>query len=144
MILTAEDAPRPVQIVEPPASLAADSPEKINSSTRTFNVTGGEAQDRSSILLLAEEAQNELLRLTDEKNVRNEGDAIVPIHITLEGKLGDPMRRRTHVLEILSRESGYELQIRVDLCVVSKKSFSSGPRPQLSFMNEPCVPRKFM
>ncbi len=115
-ILSAQEVPKAVQIVEPPISLGADSPEKINSSSGKFNVTGGEAQDRSAIILLAEEAQNELLRLTDEKNVRNEGEAIVPISIALEGKPGDPMRRRTHALEILSREAGYELLIRVDLC----------------------------
>jgi hypothetical protein len=115
-ILNAEEIPRDVQIVEPPSSLVVDTPEKVISSTGKFSVIGGEAQDRSAMILLAEEAQSELLRLTDEKDARNEGDAIVPISITLQGQPGDPMPRRTHALEILSREAGYELRISVHLC----------------------------
>ena len=42
----AEEAPRALQIAEPPASLKVGDPDRVTSRTGEFRVSGGEARDR--------------------------------------------------------------------------------------------------
>ena len=97
MLLTAlalaEEAPRALQIAEPPASLKVGDSDRVTSRTGEFRVAGGEARDRGTVAALAEEAKDELLRLTDEKD--DWIDWKIPVTITLHGKSGDPMPLRT-------------------------------------------------
>ena len=106
----AQEIPRAVQIAEPPAPLKLDGQDRVISRTGQFRVTGGEAGDRSPVALLAEEAKDELLRLTEEKDAWK-----VPVTITLHGKAGDPMPPRTVAMQILVSEVGYDLRLDVHL-----------------------------
>jgi hypothetical protein len=109
-ITCAEEVPRAVQITEPPAPLQLAGQDRVLSRTQQFRITGGEALDRATIALLAEETKDELLRLTEEKDAWK-----VPITITLHGKAGDPLPARTEALKILISETGYELRLDVHL-----------------------------
>ncbi len=109
-IARAEDVLRAVQIVEPPPSLKLEGQDRVMSRTQQFRITGGEARDRATIALLAEEAKDELLRLTEEKDAWK-----VPVTITLHGKSGDPLPQRTEALKILVSEVGYDLRLDVHL-----------------------------
>ncbi len=110
------------QVVEPPASLLLQGTERVISSTKQFTVNGGEAADRGTAVMLAEEAKTELLRLTEDPIPTSDaakgpqGDWWkVPISITLHGKQGDPMPRRTIATRILIRDTGYEVHLDIHL-----------------------------
>ncbi len=109
-MLLAQEIPRAVQIAEPPAPLKLDGQDRVISHTRQFRVSGGEAGDSSTVALLAEEAKDELLRLTDEKD-----EWKVPVTITLHGKPGDPMPPRTVAMQILVSEAGYDVRLDIHL-----------------------------
>ncbi len=117
----AEEIPRAVQVVEPPETPKLEGQERVISSTKQFRVNGGEAGDRAAIAMLAEEAKSELLRLTEDitsDNILKEKDSEwwkVPISITLHGKSGDPLPRRTVATRILVSEVGYEVHLDVHL-----------------------------
>lgn len=117
----AEEIPRAVQIVEPPATPASEGRDRVVSSTGQFRVTGGEAADRGAVALLAEEAKTELLRLTEDVKsgtAMKEPEADwwkVPVSITLHGKPGDPLPRRTIAMKILVSEAGHEIRIDMHL-----------------------------
>ena len=117
MLLTAlalaEEAPRALQIAEPPASLKVGDSDRVTSRTGEFRVAGGEARDRGTVAALAEEAKDELLRLTDEKD--DWIDWKIPVTITLHGKSGDPMPLRTVAMKLLVSEAGYDLRLDVHL-----------------------------
>jgi hypothetical protein len=106
----AEEIPRAVQVTEPPAPLKLDGQDRVISRTKQFRVTGGEPQDRATISQLAEEAKDELLRLTEERDAWK-----VPVSIDLHGKSGDPMPPRTVAMRILVSEVGYDLRLDVHL-----------------------------
>jgi hypothetical protein len=106
----AEEIPRAIQITEPPAPLKLDGQDRVISRTKQFRVTGGEPQDRATISQLAEEAKDELLRLTEERDAWK-----VPVTIELHGKSGDPMPPRTVAMKILVSEVGYDLRLDVHL-----------------------------
>lgn len=116
-----EERPR---AVEPPATPGADLLERVISSTKQFTVNGGEAASRGATVMLAEEAKTELLRLTEDPTESSAIPAMgpqdewatVPISITLHGKQGDPMPRRTIATRILIRDTGYEVHLDVHLC----------------------------
>ncbi len=112
-ISLAQDTPRAVQIAEPPAPLTVDGQDRVISRTGEFRIAGGEAGDRGAVAALAEEAKDELLRLTDEKD--DWIDWKIPVSITLHGKSGDPMPMRTVAMNLLVSEVGYDLRLDVHL-----------------------------
>ena len=87
-----------------------DSDGVVISRTEQFRVSGGDAATRGTAANLAEEAKDDFLRLTEEK----EGWK-VPIRITLMGKPGDEVPLRETVLRLTLGGSGYELGIFVNL-----------------------------
>ena len=106
----AEEIPRAVQIVEPPVPLKLDGMDRVISRTKQFSVSGGEPRDRTTVSQLAEDAKDELLRLTGEKDAWK-----VPVTIDLHGKSGDPMPLRTVAIQILVSDVGYGLRLDVHL-----------------------------
>ncbi|MES2920526.1 MAG: hypothetical protein V4819_03215 [Verrucomicrobiota bacterium] len=112
-IALAQEGPRAVQVAEPPAPLKVEGQERVTSRTGEFRVSGGEAGDRGAIAALAEEAKDELLRLTEEKD--DWIDWKIPVSITLHGKSGDPMPMRTVAMNLLVSEVGYDLRLDVHL-----------------------------
>lgn len=109
-VTLAEEIPRAIQITEAPPSLQIDGLDRVISRTKQFRVIGGEPQDRAAISQLAEEAKDELLRLTEENDAWK-----IPVSIELHGKSGDPMPLRTVALQLLVSEVGYELRLDVHL-----------------------------
>ncbi len=112
-ITLAQEPPRALQIAEPPAPLPVGDPDRVISRTGEFRISGGEAGDRGAVAALAEEAKEELLRLTDEKD--DWIDWKIPVTITLHGKSGDPMPMRTVAMRLLVSEVGYDLRLDVHL-----------------------------
>lgn len=106
----AEEIPKAVQVTEPPQSLKLEGMDRVVSRTRQFRVSGGEPRDRTTVSQLAEEAKDELLRLTEEKDAWK-----VPLTIDLHGKSGDPMPLRTVAIQILVSDAGYDLRLDVHL-----------------------------
>lgn len=105
-----EEVPKAVQIAEPPAAMKLEGALRVISSTGQFRVQGGEANDRGNVAALGEEAKDELLRLTEEKD-----EWKVPVNITLHGKFGDPLPVRTVVMKLLVSEVGYDLRVDAHL-----------------------------
>ena len=112
-ISLAQEAPRASQIAEPPAPLNLAGQDRVISRSGEFRVSGGEAGDRGTVAALAEEAKDELLRLTDEKD--DWIDWKIPVTITLHGKSGDPVPVRTVAMNLLVSEAGYDLRLDVHL-----------------------------
>ncbi|HEX7262318.1 MAG TPA: hypothetical protein VF258_10925, partial [Luteolibacter sp.] len=127
----AEEAPRAIQVTEPPAPLALDGQDRVTSRTGQFIISGGTSGDRGNIAMLAEEAKDELGILTDEQQAKprpfdlanpatakpadGKDPRKVPIHIALHGKAGDPVPLRTTALKILVSEAGYDLRLDAHL-----------------------------
>ncbi len=113
----AEDAPRGIQVVEPPAE-KREAAERATSSSGQFTITGGQTNDRATASLLAEQAKNELLDQTGEKQVvdAKKYEWKVPMAVIFHGKPGDAMPARTIATQILVGESGYRIQLDVHLC----------------------------
>jgi hypothetical protein len=88
--LAAEEIPRAIQVAEAAPELGDVGPDGVISRSGQFRVTGGDGNFRGTIALLADEAKDELLRLTLEKD-----EWKVPIAIQLYGKQGDPLPPRT-------------------------------------------------
>lgn len=109
-IAHSQEIPRALQIVEPPVTPKLAGQDRVISSTRQFRVLGGAAEDRGNVSRLAEEAKDELLRLTEE---RDEWKA--PVTLTLHGKYGDPMPARTTSMDLLVSEVGFELRVNLHL-----------------------------
>ncbi len=109
-ITSAEEIPQAIQIVEPPRPLINEDLDRVISSTKQFRITGGAPRERAIIAQLAEEAKDELLRLTEERDAWK-----VPVSIALHGKSGDPMPLRTAALQILFSEVGYDIRLDIHL-----------------------------
>lgn len=84
--------------------------ETVYSHSEQFRISGGDSATRGTAANLAEEAKDELLRLTEQKD-----DWKVPVAIEMSGKPGDPIPLRTTVLDLWITERGYEIKIRVNL-----------------------------
>jgi hypothetical protein len=97
------------EVVEPPPVVFA-APAEVISRSGQFRVSGGDAFSRGTIAILADEARDSLVRLMGEGGGRE-----IPVVVTLHGREGDPLPARTHVLEPLIFETGYELRLRVHL-----------------------------
>ena len=89
-MLVAEEAPRAVQVVEPPAQATVAGPDTVVSSSLQFRISGGEGKDRGMAALFAEEAKGELLVLIGEKD-----EWRISVGIRLHGRPGDPLPART-------------------------------------------------
>ena len=109
-LIHAEEIPRAVQIVEPPESLKLDGMDLVISRTMQFRISGGEPSDRTAVSQLTEDAKDELLRLTEEKDVWK-----IPVNIVLHGKSSDPMPLRTMATQIISSDVGYSLRLDIHL-----------------------------
>ena len=106
VVATAEEAPRAIQVTEPPADAQAAAPDLVTSRTHQFRISGGDSMARGMAALLAEDSKGELLALTDE-----EDDWKVPVAITLHGKSGDPLPPRTIAMQLLIVAGVKELKI---------------------------------
>lgn len=102
----AQDAPRAMQVAEPPAPKPLPSGERVVSRSNQFRVSGGTSLERATMVMLAEETKDELLHLTAEKD-----EWKVPIGIYLHGKTGDPFPPRTIATRLLIIEGARELRI---------------------------------
>jgi hypothetical protein len=116
-VLMAQETPRAIQITEPPATMKLPGLDRAVSSTKQFRIIGGEAGDRGNIAMLAEEAKDELMRLTGEQRSANDKapDWKVPVDVILHGKSGDPMPSRTIAIGILVSEVSYTVKLDVHL-----------------------------
>ncbi len=121
VLAVGEEIPHAAQVIEPPAAPQGVGPERVVSPSRQFRVSGGQAEDRGTLVLLAEEAKFELLRLTEEPKASADMSEPakdwwkVPVTITLHGKQGDPLPRRTVVTSLFWSEAGYEIRLDVHL-----------------------------
>ena len=106
----AQEIPRAIQVAEPPQAPKLDGLEQVISRSKQFRISGGDPANRGTVSVLAEEAKDELLRLTKEND-----EWKVPITITLHGKSGDPMPLRTVAMKILVSELGYDLRLAFHL-----------------------------
>ena len=109
-LVNAEEIPRAIQITEPPSQLVIEGTDRVTSSTKQFLITGGPPQERANAAQLAEEAKDELLRLTEERDTWK-----IPITMILHGNFGEPMPPRTSAIQILVNESGYQLRLDTHL-----------------------------
>lgn len=105
-----EVAPRAIQVAEPPAKAADAGAEAVYSRTRQFRLSGGDSLSRGTMALLAEEAKDELLALTGEKE-----EWKITIGVVLHGKQGDPLPPRTVSMRLIEVEAARELRIDVHL-----------------------------
>jgi hypothetical protein len=110
-LASAEEIPRAIVASDAPASSKPINSERVVSSTQQFRIDGGDGLTRGTLAVLAEEAKNELLRLTEEKS----DPWKIPTTVSLFGKIGDPLPRRTHVLRLQVSEAVLELRLDVHL-----------------------------
>ncbi len=113
LISRGEEAPRALQIAEPIGKSKAATLEKVTSRSGQFRISGGDPLTRASIALLTEEAKEELLTLTEEKDL---WAGKTPITLTLHGKQGDAMPYRTFSTSLTYGEAGYDLRLEMHLC----------------------------
>lgn len=106
----AEEAPKAIQVAEPPAAAPALVPDQVVSRSGQFRVSGGEGLVRGTLAILAEEGKTELLRLIEEKD-----DWKVPVSVRLFGKQGDPLPPRTVAMQLVVVEGVKELRLDVHL-----------------------------
>jgi hypothetical protein len=108
------------QEVAPPAlepTPAAEFPDLAvaghtitTSSSRQFRISGGEPNLRSSMAFLAENVKADFLALGQEKDQWK-----VPISLMLHGKQGDPIPRRSIVIDLQWGEDGFKLNLHAHL-----------------------------
>jgi hypothetical protein len=88
-----------------------DGAGTVFSRSEQFRISGGDAATRGTAANLAEDAKDELLRLTEEKD-----EWKVPIRISLRGKKGGPIQKyETVLLAPTFDENGYKLELLVNL-----------------------------
>lgn len=107
--LVAEEAPPVAQVVEPPAD-PRPLVDEVISRSKQFRITGGDSLVRGSVALLADEAKDELLKLTVEEDSWK-----IPVKVVLSGKAGDPLPPRTVSMRLWILEGVPQLQIDVHL-----------------------------
>lgn len=115
----AMDPPRAVPVpnvpttpvpVLPPSSAPPPATERATSRSGQFRVSGADGLLRGTVALMAEDAKDELLLLTGEKDAWK-----VPVSIILHGKQGDPLPPRSLALKLLFSEAGFDLRLDVHL-----------------------------
>lgn len=88
-----------------------DGVDSVISRSGQFRISGGDAAMRGTAANLAEDAKDELLRLTEEKDGWK-----VPVRISLRGEKGGPIpKRETVLLRPTFDDSGYKLELLVNL-----------------------------
>jgi hypothetical protein len=107
--LVAEEAPRAIQVAEPPQA-TTPAPDQVKSRSEQFRISGGDSLVRGTLAMIAEDTKDEVLRLTGEKDAWK-----VPINIRLHGKQGDPLPVRTVGMRLLEVEGVRELRLDVHL-----------------------------
>lgn len=111
VVAAAEEAPRAIQVAEPPAQAESPAVGEVMSRSNQFRISGGDGMTRGMAALLAEDAKVELLHLTEEKD-----EWKVPVAIMLHGKAGDPPPPRTLAMQLLIVAGVNELRIDKHLC----------------------------
>lgn len=107
----AQDVPRAAQVLDPPAAEdPARTPDTVVSRSEQFRVTGEDGLIRGTVAMLAEQAKDELLRLTEEKDAWN-----IPVAIRLHGRPGDPLPARSVAMRLFVIEGVMRLQIDIHL-----------------------------
>ena len=106
LVTLARDPSQATGVSNTAAAPKLEGQNRVVSSSKQFRISGGESADRSRVALLAEEAKNDLLRLTEDKD-----EWKVPITVTLHGKSGSPSPPRTVAMQIYASEAGYELRL---------------------------------
>lgn len=106
-----EEPPRATLVVEGEGEGSAVAGESV-SRTKQFRVTGGDAGLRGTVVMLADEARDELRALLAEKE---EEQVKVPIRVILAGKPGDALPPNPIAMKLFFDERGYQLQIFVHL-----------------------------
>jgi len=96
--------------VAPPPSASAPGTDRATSRTGQFRVSGGDGLLRGTVAMMAEDAKDDLLLLTAEKD-----EWKVPVSIYLHGKQGDPLPPRSVAMKLLFSEAGYDLRLDVHL-----------------------------
>lgn len=107
--LCAEEAPPVARVVQPLVDTPA-GPDQVVSRSKQFRVSGGDSLVRGSVALLAEEAKDELFKLTSEKDAWE-----IPVKVVLSGKVGDPLPPRTVSMRLWILEGVPQLQIDAHL-----------------------------
>jgi hypothetical protein len=106
--------PRAVPVPDTPAATNPDTPalatDRATSRSGQFRVSGADGLLRGTIAMIAEDAKDELLLLTAEKDAWK-----VPITIVLHGKQGDPLPPRSVAMKLWFNETGYDLRVNVHL-----------------------------
>ena len=108
--LGAEDAPRAIQVAEPPKPAGPALPEQVVSRSGQFRISGGDALVRGTLAILAETTKDEMLQLTGERD-----EWKVPVNVRLHGRQGDPLPARTVNMRLLEVEGVRELRFEVHL-----------------------------
>ena len=107
----AQDLPRSAPVAEPPvAENPAPAPDTVVSRSEQFRVTGDDSLIRGTVAMLAEQAKDELLRLTEEKDTWK-----IPVAIRLHGRPGDPLPARAVAMRLFVVEGVMRLQIDIHL-----------------------------
>lgn len=106
-----QEVPRAVPVpgvpVEPVTIKPADS---AISRSGQFRVTGADGLVRGAVAAMADDARDELLALTGEKDAWK-----IPVAVVLHGKQGDPLPPRSVVMRLVLNDSGCELCVDVHL-----------------------------
>jgi hypothetical protein len=102
----------PVEIA--PAGDEAAAPQVISRSEQ-FRAIGGTNVLRGSVALLAEEAKDDLLRLTAAKDDWSEAAPRVPVTLVLHGGQGDPAPPEMIWLSLFFSDAGYDLRVEAHL-----------------------------
>lgn len=107
-VVSAEEPPRATVVVEG-AEDGAVAGESV-SRNKQFRVTGGDANLRGIVVMLADQARDDLRAVLGETV---EVDVKVPIRIILAGNPGDPAPPNPIAMKLFFNERGYQLQIFV-------------------------------
>ena len=109
-----QEPPRAVLVPETPLpqapAPALPAAGRVISRSQQFRVSGTDGLVRGTVAMLAEDAKDEFLRLTGEKD-----EWKVPVSISLHGNQGDPLPPRSVAMRLLSSEAGYDLHLDVHL-----------------------------
>lgn len=96
--------------VAPPSGPATPGGERTTSRSGQFRVSGADGLLRGTVAMMAEDAKDDLLLLTGEKDTWK-----VPVSIFLHGKPGDPLPPRSVAMKLLFSEAGDDLRLDVHL-----------------------------
>ncbi|MEP2774801.1 MAG: hypothetical protein ABJQ29_16605 [Luteolibacter sp.] len=103
-----QPAPRAVPVEDLLPKFSDD--EAVISHTEQFKIYGGKSADRGTAANLAEEAKEQLLRLTEEKD-----EWKIPIRIRLMGEEGGEVPERETALRLVYNDTTYEVHVYVSL-----------------------------